>query len=156
MPDTPPRTTAPTNRQVQVLAGIARGLPNEKIAADLGITTAGVHTHVRRLCKRAGTSSRAELVAYGYRTGILAGLTPEPRIVLGLAARHLQILEHMAHGLSNEEIAVRLHLTENSIKSYAKYLYARLQATGRPHAVALGYQHGLIPTTPPAPQRAAA
>lgn len=149
MQPTPPRRPLLTRRQTQILAGIARGHSNAQIGTDLGITTAGVHSHVQRICTRLGTSSRAGLVGHGYRTGILTGLAPEPRPQLTpLPDRLHQVLDAMARGLTNEQIGQELHLAEDTVKRYAQRLYDRLSATGgRPHAVALAYQHGLLTTT---------
>lgn len=151
MPYAPPaqRRLPITPRQVQIIAGIARGHSNERIAADLDITATGVHSHVHRISRRigkdTGSSQRAGIVGYAYRAGILAGLTPEPRPPFeGLSMRLLQILNCMAHGLSDVEIGRTLHLSPYTVKTHAQRLYGCLNAACRSHAVALGYQHGLL------------
>lgn len=157
MPDTPPPRRAPlTPRQIQILAGIARGQSNAQIGEALGLTAEGVRSHVGRICQQLGTSSRVALVAYGYQHGLLAGLAPEPRIITHVTTRQRQLLALMAQGLSTAEIADQLHLAAHTVTSHARRLYAQLQATGRPHAVALAYQHGLLTTPAYRPRTAAA
>ena len=49
-----------SNREAQVLAGIARGLPNKEIAAELGIATKTVMVHVGRVLEKTGARNRTE------------------------------------------------------------------------------------------------
>ncbi len=47
-------------RESQVLAGIARGLPNREIAAELGIALKTVKVHVCRVLDKTGARNRTE------------------------------------------------------------------------------------------------
>jgi len=47
-------------RESQVLAGIARGLPNREIAAELGIATTTVKVHVCRVLDKTGARNRTQ------------------------------------------------------------------------------------------------
>jgi DNA-binding NarL/FixJ family response regulator len=60
-----------TYRQMQILAGIARGLPDKAIGKQLYIAESSVKTHVRRLYHRLGASDRAHAVAIAYDLGLL-------------------------------------------------------------------------------------
>lgn len=64
---------------------------------------------------------------------------------LGLTPRELEILEAMAAGLSNREIAERLFVSENTVKTHAARLFSKLSAKRRTHAVQLAKEAGLIP-----------
>lgn len=64
--------------------------------------------------------------------------------------RELQVLRGMAAGCTNAEIGQRLHLSENTIKTYNRRLFAELGARDRAHAVSIGYQRGLLRIVPPA------
>ena len=64
---------------------------------------------------------------------------------LGITARELEILEAMAAGLSNREIAERLFVSENTVKTHTSRLFDKLGARRRTQAVQLGKQHALIP-----------
>ncbi len=63
---------------------------------------------------------------------------------LGITPRELEILEAMADGLSNREIAARLFVSENTVKTHAARVFDKLSAKRRTQAVQLAKQHGLI------------
>src|SRR4051812_34841176 len=58
-------------RERQVLGLLADGLGNKQIAAQLGISTNTVKTHLEMLFEKLGVSSRAEAVANGVKRGLL-------------------------------------------------------------------------------------
>ena len=64
---------------------------------------------------------------------------------LGITPRELDILEAMAAGLSNREIAQRLFVSENTVKTHAGRLFDKLSAKRRTQAVQLAKEAGLIP-----------
>ena len=64
---------------------------------------------------------------------------------LGITPRELEILEAMAAGLSNREIAERLFVSENTVKTHAARLFDKLSARRRTQAVQLAKESGLIP-----------
>lgn len=64
---------------------------------------------------------------------------------LGITARELEILELIAAGLSNREIAERAHVTENTVKTHASRVFDKLGARRRTEAVRLGKAQRLIP-----------
>jgi len=64
---------------------------------------------------------------------------------LGITPRELEILEAMAAGLSNREIAERLFVSENTVKTHAARLFAKLSAQRRTQAVQRAKEAGLIP-----------
>lgn len=66
-------------------------------------------------------------------------------VALGLTPRELDILEAMAAGLSNREIAERLFVSENTVKTHAARLFSKLSAKRRTQAVQLAKEAGLIP-----------
>ncbi len=63
---------------------------------------------------------------------------------LGLTPRELDILEAMAAGLSNKEIAGRLFVSENTVKTHAVRVFSKLAARRRTQAVQLAKESGLI------------
>lgn len=64
---------------------------------------------------------------------------------LGITPRELEILEAIAAGLSNREIAARLFVSENTVKTHAGRLFEKLSAPRRTQAVQLGKKAGSIP-----------
>jgi DNA-binding CsgD family transcriptional regulator len=65
--------------------------------------------------------------------------------VLGITKRELEILELMAQGMSNREIAEKLFVSENTVKTHSSHLFDKLGAKRRTHAVQIGKETGLIP-----------
>lgn len=64
---------------------------------------------------------------------------------LGITPRELEILGLIAAGLSNREIAGRLFVSENTIKTHSSRLFDKLGAKRRTQAVQLGKEARLIP-----------
>jgi DNA-binding CsgD family transcriptional regulator len=64
---------------------------------------------------------------------------------LGITPRELEILELIARGLSNREIAEKLFVSENTVKTHSSRLFDKLSARRRTQAVQLGKEFGLIP-----------
>lgn len=67
---------------------------------------------------------------------------------LGVTPRELEILELIASGLSNREIAGRLFVSENTVKTHASRLFDKLGAKRRTQAVRIGREGRLIPLGP--------
>ena len=67
------------------------------------------------------------------------------RAELGITPREIDILEAMAAGLSNREIAERLYVSENTVKTHAARLFDKLSAKRRTQAIQLAKEAGLIP-----------
>jgi NarL family two-component system response regulator LiaR len=64
---------------------------------------------------------------------------------LGITARELEILGLIATGLSNREIADRLFVSENTVKTHSSRLFDKLGAKRRTQAVQIGKTARLIP-----------
>jgi DNA-binding CsgD family transcriptional regulator len=64
---------------------------------------------------------------------------------LGITARELEILEAIAAGLSTREIAERLFVSENTVKTHSGRLFTKLSARRRTEAVKHAREAGLIP-----------
>lgn len=67
------------------------------------------------------------------------------RAELGITRRELEILELTAQGLSNREIAARLFVSENTVKTHLSRIFDKLGARRRTQAVQLGKELRLLP-----------
>ena len=72
-------------------------------------------------------------------------LDDKKRENLGITRRELDILELIAQGLSNREIADKLFVSENTVKTHSSRVFDKLGARRRTQAVQLGKEFGLIP-----------
>jgi DNA-binding NarL/FixJ family response regulator len=61
-----------------------------------------------------------------------------------LTPREIQVLQLLAEGLVNRDIADRLNISEHTIKFHIGSILGKLQASSRTEAVARGLRSGLI------------
>lgn len=66
----------------------------------------------------------------------------------GLSPREVQVLQQVANGLSNRDLAVALAIGEDTVKGHLSKIMDKLGASNRTHAVILGIQRGIIELSP--------
>ncbi|MFD0416749.1 response regulator [Streptomyces sp. NPDC127108] len=71
---------------------------------------------------------------------------PQVRRVELLTGRERTVLKLIAEGLSNTEIAARLHLSPGTVKDHASAILGKLRVTGRVQAALLAQRAGLLTT----------
>jgi DNA-binding CsgD family transcriptional regulator len=64
---------------------------------------------------------------------------------LGITGREMEILQLIAGGLSNREIAEKLFVSENTVKTHSSRLFDKLSAKRRTQAVQIAKEMRLIP-----------
>jgi DNA-binding NarL/FixJ family response regulator len=62
-----------------------------------------------------------------------------------LTPRELQVLRMLADGLGNKEIAGQLNISDHTAKFHVAQILAKLRASSRTEAVAIGMRRGLVP-----------
>lgn len=82
----------------------------------------------------------APVIVSAVATPVTSGTVPAVR----LSPREQEVLELVAEGYSNTMIATRLHLSENTVKTYVENLLSRLNARNRAEAVAAASRQNLI------------
>ena len=94
--------------------------------------------------------SREQIVAYALETEPVpeAALPPgppgAPALTEAMSERELEVLDLMAVGLSNPEIAERLVLSVNTIKVHVRNIYGKLEVNNRTQAIRKAQHMGLI------------
>ena len=105
---------------------------------------------VRQVARLLGTDKPVELLL-----GVLAEVGPHlaqpsdgppdpPPADVALSQREFQVLDGMSRGRHNGAIARGLSLSEDTVKTHARRLFVKLNAHDRAHAVARGYQLGVL------------
>lgn len=69
---------------------------------------------------------------------------PEPSTQYNLSEREQEILNLLAKGLSNSDIADSLFLTEGTVRNYTSEIFKKLSVTDRTQAVVIAFKHGLV------------
>ncbi len=69
---------------------------------------------------------------------------PDEYLVEELTDREMEVLELLAEGLANKQIALELEISEHTIKFHVSSIYTKLGASNRTEAVRIGARLGLI------------
>lgn len=85
----------------------------------------------------AGESALAPVIAGRLMARMRAPLT-------SLSTRELEVLELVAEGASNTDIAARLHITEATVKSHLVHVFTKLDVGSRTAAVSAARTRGLL------------
>jgi LuxR family maltose regulon positive regulatory protein len=108
---------------------VDEGLPMKHLLQD--VVSRGVASDYTRrllaLCSRLGAEQAAQS----------AGVEP-------LSERELEVLQYIADGLTNQEIADRLYLSLNTVKVHARNIYGKLGANNRTQAIARAREVGAL------------
>jgi len=71
-------------------------------------------------------------------------ITPIVATADDLTNREVDVVTLVTNGLSNQEIADRLYLSINSVKTYIRSAYRKIGATSRSQAVIWGVRNGML------------
>jgi DNA-binding NarL/FixJ family response regulator len=92
----------------------------------------------------APSVTRRLIAEFAARPGPAA---PLPDTVSGITGREREVLTLIAQGLSNTEIAQRLHLSTATVKTHISHLLAKLAVRDRAQLVITAYECGLVRVT---------
>jgi DNA-binding NarL/FixJ family response regulator len=70
---------------------------------------------------------------------------PKAAAALGLSERELEVLAELAAGHANKEIAARLHVSPNTVKTHVARVFEKLEASRRTEAIRKARELGLVP-----------
>ena len=112
----------------------------------------------QHLARAYSNNIHIALIAVGFLTlGIFLGArvlaapkpipfdgNPKAQAALGISSRELVVLQELAIGHSNKEIAARLHVSPNTIKTHVSHVFEKLQAKRRTDAINRARELGLL------------
>jgi ATP/maltotriose-dependent transcriptional regulator MalT len=117
--------------------------------------TARTRVLIAQACRRLGDCDSADLeleAACGAFRHL--GATPDAARYSNraesetpLSERELQVLRLVAAGLTNREIAARLHISEKTVARHMSNIFTKLDLPSRAAATAYAYEHGLVGST---------
>ena len=70
--------------------------------------------------------------------------SPVRSLAADLTAREVEVLRHVAEGLTNIEIAQRLFLSDKTVKTHVSNILSKLQLADRTQAAIFAWKEGLI------------
>lgn len=125
---------------------LLKDVPPEQLLAAIRTLAGGEAVISPRITRELLTRYAHHLPVPGGATGAAA-----PGLDL-LTDREHEVLLHLAAGLSNQEIAAALFVSEATVKSHVTKVLAKLALRDRVQAVVYAYQHALVTpgTDPPA------
>ncbi|MGN9806630.1 response regulator [Micromonospora sp. L32] len=113
---------------------LLKNVPPEELLAAIRVVAAGDSVVAPSITRRL-------LDRFADRLG--PGPSEDPRLAQ-LTDREREILLLVAQGLSNAEIAGRVHVAEATVKTHVGRILAKLQLRDRVQAVVLAYESGLV------------
>jgi LuxR family maltose regulon positive regulatory protein len=152
---------------LQAIAAKAGGDTNQSLAAiEKSLALAGPAGFVGTFVDEGPPLARvlyeaaSQGIALGYVRRLLAAFPnaqpappvqpapdiPQQGLVEPLSERELEVLQLIAEGLSNPEIAARLFLSLNTVKGHTRSIYGKLGVHSRTQAVARARAFGLLPS----------
>jgi len=111
---------------------ILRGYSRETLLVAVGLGFAGLGVWLGVQLTRRSRSGRFERNAAAQAS-------------LGLTAREMEVLDAIAEGQSNKEIARTLGVSPNTVKTHITHLFEKLDVSRRVQALEKSRQLGLIP-----------
>ena len=122
-----------------IRAGASGFLTKDASSDEIAAAIRAVHSGDAVLAPRA-TASLVEFVALAPTpadpTELLADLTPRER----------EVLMQLVTGASNEQVAARLYLTGNTVKTHVRSILSKLDLADRVHVVIWAFEHGIAGT----------
>jgi len=74
--------------------------------------------------------------------------SPTPSPLVGLSSREIEVMHELAEGLTNQDIASRLYISENTVKNHIHNILEKLDLHNRREAIDFAREHGLASTPP--------
>lgn len=123
---------------------LARAADAAARAEDRAAAVAAAHK-AATIANRLGATPLAELIKRIRRTHKLSSRPPaRQKRPFGIADRELEILTLVSHGLTNSQIATRLHVATSTVANQRASAMRKLNAKNAPDAVRIARENGLL------------
>lgn len=113
---------------------LLKGVPRQQVFDAIRVVHGG-----GSLLQPAIASKLLKQVQRG--SGRVAGGATDPS---ALTPREVEVLDVLAQGLANKQIAAQLHISERTVKFHVSAIFRKLDASNRTEAVKIAAQRGLI------------
>jgi DNA-binding NarL/FixJ family response regulator len=124
------RDRALTRRELQIVDGVRQGKINKQIAYELHLEEGTVKAYLHQIYRKLGVANRTAVAVHAAEEMLKDRAAPEAGRVL-LSPRQRQLAAQVRQGKRNDEIAVEMRLSPNSVREYLSRLYKRLKTEGR-------------------------
>ena len=114
---------------------VDEGIPMKALLARMKVEDEKMKEYVRKL-----------LAAFKDNEFYPSSTSLQP-LIEPLSEREIEVLQFIAEGLSNPEIASRLYLSPNTVKVHSRNIYSKLGVHNRMQAVARARALGILPST---------
>jgi DNA-binding NarL/FixJ family response regulator len=121
---------------------VLKDTPAEDLVAAIRVTAAGGSWLDPRVTPRLLAALRA-----GDRQGG-PGDASRRALLARVSQREREVLELMATGATNAEIAARLYVSERTVKSHVGAIFTKLEVRDRAGAIVLAFEGGLVRRAP--------
>ena len=111
---------------------VGEGAPMEALLKRVKVEDERIKEYIHKL-----------LTSFGEKETRTSSLTPQP-LIESLSERELEILQLIAEGLTNPDIASQLYLSLNTVKAHTRNIYGKLGVNSRTQAVAKVRTLGLL------------
>ncbi|MDT7545521.1 MAG: hypothetical protein QOE99_1631 [Actinomycetota bacterium] len=117
---------------------LLKDVPPDELVSAIRAVASGDAVVSPRITRRLLDTYAADLTAPGAQD------LPQSDELKLLTGREREVLQHVALGLSNAEVATALFVTEATVKTHVTRILGKLQLRDRVQAVVFAYRHGLV------------
>jgi DNA-binding NarL/FixJ family response regulator len=107
------------------------------------------NARAKELCQAIKAAAAHQVQLSPQAAVLLVRQTKTPSTIFELSKREKDVLELVAKGLSNKEVATKLQLAENTVKTHVSSILTKLGVQSRTQAILHAVRLGLIPPVPP-------
>ena len=120
---------------------VDEGLPMETLLRKMKVEDGKIKEYIHKLLS---AFSDKEFHPFGSAQDKPSALSPQP-LIEPLSDREIEVLQLIAEGQTNQEIASRFYLSLNTVKTHTRNIYGKLNVHSRTQATVRSQELGLLP-----------